>query len=37
MDSLSVQYGNLVEKALKDYADFLGNDDQVQVELVFII
>ncbi|MBW4509911.1 MAG: XisI protein [Scytonematopsis contorta HA4267-MV1] len=35
MDSLSVQYRNLVEKTLKDYADFLDNDDQVQVELVF--
>lgn len=35
MDSLNNQYRDVVEKILKDYADFLGNDDQVLVELVF--
>lgn len=35
MDSLNNQYRNVVEKVLNDYADFLGNDNQVQVELVF--
>lgn len=35
MDSLTSQYRNVVEKILNDYADFLGSDDQVQVELVF--
>jgi hypothetical protein len=35
MDSLTTQYRDVVEKILKEYADFLGNDDQVQVELVF--
>ncbi|MBW4631804.1 MAG: XisI protein [Iphinoe sp. HA4291-MV1] len=35
MDSLTTKYRDVVEKILKDYADFLGNDDQVQVELVF--
>lgn len=35
MDSLNTQYREVVEKILKDYADFLGSDDQIQVELVF--
>ncbi|MEC4819820.1 MAG: XisI protein [Scytonema sp. PMC 1069.18] len=35
MDSLTTQYRDVVENILKDYADFLGNDDLVQVELVF--
>lgn len=35
MDSLNNQYRDVVEKVLKDYADFLGSDDQVLVELVF--
>jgi hypothetical protein len=35
MDSLNTQYCDVVEKVLKDYADFLDNDEQVQVELVF--
>ena len=35
MDFLNTQYRDVVEKVLKDYADFLGSDDQVQVELVF--
>jgi hypothetical protein len=34
MDLLNTQYPDVVEKVLKDYADFLGSDDQVQVELV---
>lgn len=34
MDSLIAQYRSVVEKILKDYADFLGSDDQVQVGLV---
>jgi hypothetical protein len=35
MDSLNNQYRDVVEKVLKDYADFLGSDDEVLVELVF--
>jgi hypothetical protein len=35
MDSLKVEYRDIIEKVLKDYADFLGNDAEVQVELVF--
>jgi hypothetical protein len=35
MDLLNTQYGDVVEKVLQDYADFLGSDDQIQVELVF--
>jgi XisI protein len=35
MDSLKAQYRDIIEKVLKDYADFLGNDVEVQVELVF--
>jgi XisI protein len=35
MDSLTTRYRDIVEKILRDYAEFLGNDDQVQVELVF--
>lgn len=34
MDSL-IQYRDVVEKMLQDYADFLDNDENVQVELVF--
>ena len=29
------QYRDIIEKVLKDYADFLGSDSEVQVELVF--
>lgn len=35
MDSINVQYRNIVEKVMQDYIDFLGSDDQVQAELVF--
>lgn len=35
MDSLTTSYRDIVEKILRDYAEFLGNDEQVQVELVF--
>ena len=35
MDSLNNQYRDVVEKVLKDYADFLSSDDEVLVELVF--
>ena len=35
MDSLKSQYRNIIEKVLEDYADFLRNDEEVQVELVF--
>jgi XisI protein len=35
MDSLLTDYRAVVEQVLQDYALFLGNDDQVQVELVF--
>ncbi|MBW4591777.1 MAG: XisI protein [Brasilonema angustatum HA4187-MV1] len=35
MDLLNTQYGEIIEKVLQTYTDFLGSDDQVQVELVF--
>ncbi|KAB8335776.1 hypothetical protein SD80_005805 [Scytonema tolypothrichoides VB-61278] len=35
MDSLNTQYSVIIEKILQNYADFLGSDDQLQVELVF--
>ena len=34
MDSLNLNYPDIVEKVLQDYADFLENDDSVQIELV---
>ena len=34
MDSLS-SFFRVIEKVLQDYADFLGSDDQVQIECVF--
>jgi hypothetical protein len=35
MDSLNAQHRDIVEKILQDYADFLGNDEYAQIELVF--
>lgn len=35
MDSLKSQYRNIIEKVLQEYADFLGSDEEVEVELVF--
>lgn len=35
MDSLSDKYQTIIEKVINDYADFLGDDDGVQIELVF--
>jgi hypothetical protein len=35
MDSVNIQYRDIVKKILQEYADFLGNDDGVKVELVF--
>ena len=35
MDSLKAQYRDIIEKVLKEYADFLGKDEEVEVELVF--
>jgi len=35
MDNLKAKYRSLVEQVLCDYAEFLGNDDEVQMELVF--
>ncbi|WP_414528617.1 XisI protein [Nodularia chucula] len=34
MDSLTNQYRQIIKKILEDYADFLGNDEEVQIELV---
>lgn len=34
MDSLKLQYRNIVEKLLQEYIDFLGNDDLAEVKLV---
>lgn len=35
MDSLNFNARDVIEKVLKDYAEFLSSDEQVQVELVF--
>lgn len=35
MDSLKSNVRDVIEKVLKDYVEFLGNDEQVQLELVF--
>ncbi|NEN91454.1 MAG: XisI protein [Okeania sp. SIO3H1] len=35
MDTLKAKYLSVVEQVLCDYAEFLGNDDEVQIELVF--
>ncbi|MBD2094275.1 XisI protein [Trichocoleus sp. FACHB-591] len=35
MDSLTTKYRGIVEQVLQEYADFLGQDDQVQKELIF--
>lgn len=35
MDTLNIKYREVVEKTLRDYADFLGNDEEVKTELVF--
>lgn len=34
MDSLNIQYRDIVEKILQEYIDFLGNDDLAEVKLV---
>ncbi len=34
MDSVNLQYRDLVEKILQEYIDFLGNDDLAEVKLV---
>ncbi|MDJ0621227.1 MAG: XisI protein [Calothrix sp. MO_192.B10] len=35
MDSVKANYRCVVEQVLRDYADFLGNDEMVQVEHIF--
>ncbi len=35
MDSLNSNYQEIIEKVISDYASFLGDDDLVQIELVF--
>ena len=35
MNSLQGKYRIIVEQVLREYAEFLGNDDQVQIEQVF--
>ncbi|GAA6615302.1 element excision factor XisI family protein [Scytonema sp. NUACC26] len=35
MDSLNTEYRSIIVKILQDYADFMGNDEEIQVELVF--
>lgn len=35
MDSLSSNYQEIIEKVISDYANFLGDDDLVQIELIF--
>jgi hypothetical protein len=34
MDSLSDKYQTIIEKVINDYADFLGGDDGVKIEIV---
>ncbi|MCC3415925.1 MAG: XisI protein [Microcoleus sp. PH2017_29_MFU_D_A] len=34
MDSLNIQYRDIVERILQEYIDFLGNDDLAEVKLV---
>jgi hypothetical protein len=34
MDSLTNQYRQTIKKLLEEYADFIGNDEQVKIELV---
>ena len=35
MDSFKTNYRSVVEEVLKEYAEFLGNDEMVQVEQIF--
>lgn len=35
MDSINIQYRDIIEKILQEYADFLGNDNDLKIELVF--
>lgn len=35
MDSLNSNYQEIIEKVISDYANFLGDDERVQNELVF--
>jgi hypothetical protein len=35
MDSLKIKYREVIETTLLDYANFLGNDEEVKIELVF--
>jgi hypothetical protein len=35
MDSLKTQYRQIIEKILQDYAEFLGQEDDIQQELIF--
>ena len=36
MDTINVQYRNIVEKVMQNYIEFLGSDDRVQSEFVFV-
>lgn len=35
MDSLISKYRHIIENVLREYADFISNDEEVQVELIF--
>ncbi len=35
MDTLKKNLQEIIEKLLQDYADFLGQEEQVQIELIF--
>jgi hypothetical protein len=35
MNSVQTNYRSVVEQVLRDYAEFLGNDEMVQVEQIF--
>jgi hypothetical protein len=35
MDSLKIKYREAVETTLSDYANFLGNDEKVKIQLIF--
>jgi hypothetical protein len=35
MDFINIEYQSIIERLLKEYAEFLGQDDAIQQELIF--
>lgn len=35
MDTLTINYQNIIEEIFNEYVDYLGEDEQVQIELIF--